>query len=175
MTENERQIRKACEEYLKSYFSRRDINGIIEILSKKYTVIGTGKDEFATEYLRGIELFKRDLSQAPETVETTIHQFVIEEITSDTGIVLLSLDLKTVIDKSPLELSNLRASLFFNRENGKWLIRHIHISLPFFDQEVEESYPLKELEKQNKLLEELVSDKTDELKKLMKTLSGLTN
>lgn len=92
-------------------------------------------------------------------------------------------DIQTHILNQELKINNLRLSIVFVKVQGRWLIQHMHISLPTTAHENEESYPGKELENRNIVLQRLVDRKTTELNnanqelqtrlKEIKTLSGL--
>lgn len=81
-------------------------------------------------------------------------------------------------------MSFIRFSIIvFVKIQGRWLIEHMHVSLPTSAHEEEEAYPIKELEDRNIVLQRLVDEKTkalshanQELQKRLdeiKTLSGL--
>lgn len=170
-------------EYLNTYLIKRDINGIIDLLSKDVTCFGTGIDEVAYDFDTLKKLFIRDIEQAPNKVDYEIKNLKISMPADNVGIVACEINFKTIILNQEFKYNNLRLSLVFVKKDNKWLIEHNHISLPTVEQEEGEAYPIKELEERNKVLQRLVEERTEELKKVneelmnkieeIKTLRGL--
>ncbi|MCX7991494.1 MAG: nuclear transport factor 2 family protein, partial [Proteobacteria bacterium] len=151
--------------YLDCYLTKRDINSTLNLFGKNATIFGSGIDEIAYDFDVLDMLYRRDISQAPDKVNYTIDKISFKIPADNVGIVSCEISFQTYILNQEVKLNGLRLSLVFVKTDDKWLIEHMHISLPTTAHEAGEAYPIKELEERNKVLERLVEEKTEELKK----------
>lgn len=173
MIYNEKEVLEVFRKYLTAYFSERDLEKTITLLSDKLTLFGTGEDEFSNSAAQNKKLYKRDIEQAPNKIEVEENELVVDFLNESSAFVLGNVNLKTVVEGQTLILENLRMTMLFEKQNENWQLRHKHVSFPFVDQKTEESYPLKELQIRNKSLEEMVNIKTEELQAANSELSKL--
>lgn len=176
-------LQKALTHYLDTYFVKRDFETTLTLLSPRVSGYGTGLDEASYGFKDFKELYLRDITQAPDAINYSIISTHIESPLNKLGIVSCELNIQTHILNQELKINNLRLSIVFVKVQDIWLIQHMHISLPTTAHEHEESYPVKELENRNIVLQRLVDRKTTELNnanqelqkrlKEIKTLSGL--
>ncbi|WKY42824.1 diguanylate cyclase [Eubacteriaceae bacterium ES2] len=159
--------------YLDAYFLNRNLNDTMKLFGKPITGFGTGLSENAYHYDDFIRLFNRDFEEAPEKVEYDITQMVTHFLNEGVATAACQLNIKTRIMNQDVKLNFLRLSLIFIKIDHTWLIHHMHISLPTDAHDDDESYPIKELEERNQLLEKLVVEKTQSLNKALKEISKL--
>jgi diguanylate cyclase (GGDEF)-like protein len=159
--------------YLDAYFLKRDFHETMKLFGKPLTGFGTGLSENAFQYDDFIRLFKRDFAEAPEKIDYDITQMVTHQIKKDLATAACQLNIKTTIMNQEVRFNFFRLSLIFIKTDQTWLIHHMHISLPTDAHEKDESYPIKELEERNLLLEKLVEEKTRSLNQALKQISEL--
>lgn len=160
---------KLCKEYFDIYLKERDFDGTLKYLSPELKGFGSGEDEFAKYNFDMKRLFKRDIEQAPNEIKYVYHEFEVEVLSNVSAIAFGIMDLETEILGQEIKLTNFRFSILFSRKNESdiFLIRHKHASFASKQQGNDESYPLKELEERNLILNRLVEEKTHELEKLL--------
>ncbi|MDY0131660.1 MAG: nuclear transport factor 2 family protein [Desulforegulaceae bacterium] len=176
-------IHKALLRYLDTYFIERNLEKTLKLFNSQAFGFGTGADE-KTSCSNDLEkFFSRDIKQAPNKIQYTIKKLDINLPSKDTGITACEINIKTIILKQEISFNNLRLSIFFKKNEKEWLIEHMHISLPTLEHGENESFPIKELEDKNKVLQRLVDEQTKTLKnaneklekaiKEIKTLRGI--
>lgn len=134
---------------------------------------GTGFDEKSYSSADLVVLYKRDIDQVKNPIFYQINTSHIHTPTNNTGIISSELEIKANILNQEVKINNLRLRMFWVRHNQKWLIEHMHISLPTDAHEGDEAYPIKELEEQNKVLQRLVDERTRELNNAIVEISKL--
>lgn len=159
------ELLKNFDNYIQVYFNERNTDKTFAFFSNAITGFGTGIDEIAREAGQFKELYLRDFEQAPEKVNVVYNFSDAVYLSQTSGMINAVISIDTEISGMPLVLNNLRISAVFIKENDIWVIRHMHISLPAEIHDAGESYPLKELEERNRILEKMVVEKTHELEK----------
>lgn len=163
-------IYKAFIRYLDTYFIERNLKETLKLFSPNFSGFGTGVNE-RVFCLNGLKkMYLQDISQVSNSIYYTIKKIDIKFSIKDVGIVSSELDIKTNILDQKIALNNLRISVFFSKNERKWLIEHMHISFPTLEHGEEEAYPLKELEDLNKVLQRRVDKKTIFLREANKRL-----
>ncbi|MCX8037456.1 MAG: nuclear transport factor 2 family protein [Candidatus Sumerlaeia bacterium] len=157
------ELRQALLHYLECYLVKRDISLTLALFTPLATGYGTGIDEIAYDFSTLGKLYLRDISQAPDSVQYTITNSHFYSPADNLGIVSCELNFRAIVLQQEVKLNGLRLSLMFVKTEGKWLIAHMHISLPTTAHEAGEAYPIKELEERNKVLSRMVKEKTEEL------------
>jgi diguanylate cyclase (GGDEF)-like protein len=138
------------------------------------TGFGTGLDERGDSFDQSVILYSRDIEQAPDPIDYTIHMISTHLITPEVGLVRAELDLKTRIFDQELSFNHMRLTVVFtNQDQDGWKIFHHHTSLPSSEHGAKESFPIKELEDRNKILQRLVEKRTKELKEANLALKKL--
>jgi len=151
------------DKYINAYFTERNPDKTFAMFDDKFTLFGTAPDDIALNIQDAKTLYSRDMAQIPHSVEITSRKIEATVISKETGLISAVISIKTEVENNNIEIEGLRLSLLLQRKGKTWLIIHKHISLPAIDLDPGESYPLKELEKQNLRLEALVAEKTIEL------------
>lgn len=156
-------IRSAFDAYLDAYFTRRDGKAVDGMLSRRVTGYGTGRDETTFGELSMRDLFERDLASAPNTVVYRMQHCAIRRLDRDCGVVIADMDISTLIAQQQMTFRDLRMTLIFCRQADRWLIEHLHVSLPTVEHGEDEAFPVKELEERNAALTRLVEERTEQL------------
>ena len=157
------ELYQATIDYLEAYFLKRDLKKTLRFFDPMVNGCGTGMDEKAYGFDDFIRLFKRDIEQAPEKIDYELTDIDINASRDGLGIVFCGFNISTRILGQEIRFNNFRLSLIFTKGKNKWLIVHMHISLPTDAHEEDEAYPIKELEERNQTLSRLVAEKTESL------------
>ena len=156
----QQELQSAFNLYLHTYFQERDLEGIKQILHPEMTGIGTAGDENAFDSPTVIQLYERDIAQAPHPFQVHVHTLHTDVIDASTGMINAVLSLSSGVNDVLMALLNVRLSILFTRIDNTWLIRHIHFSEPAADTPAGKSYPERHLAAYSGLLEQIVMDKT---------------
>lgn len=175
MTENPSdEIRLAFNQYLDLYFTRRDLQSTLTMLSPTISGFGTGMDEKGFDLEDFKRLYARDLAEAPNPIHYQISKLHISTPAHGLGIVSCILNIQTQILDQKLSFNHLRLSMVFAHHQGAgWLVELMNISLPTELHAKDESYPIKELEAQKITLQRLVEEKTRALNDALHKISML--
>ncbi len=165
-----RKFQEAFDRYLDAYMNMRDLASLKQMVAKDFCGCGTGLDEIFYDMQTGVSIFQRDIASAPETLHYKIHRQEIKILDPENALVVCELDLETRILDQKLKLNNLRMMMVLHEYEGIVKIAGIHISFPSQAHDEDESYPLKELEERNELLNRMVQKQTKELFEQQKQL-----
>jgi diguanylate cyclase (GGDEF)-like protein len=171
----EQALRKTASEYFNAYFLQRDYHRATSYLSPSAQGVGTGIDEVVYTQQAFRRIYARDFEQAPNPIHYEERSSQIAVLSASVGIVTCELNLSTIIEGQALKLNHLRASLVFAKQGARWLIEHMHLSFPSTAHEADESYPIKELEERNQVLQRLVKQRTQELQEALTEIKYLAN
>ena len=176
-------IKGAFLSYMRAYFQERSLERTSAMFHPDMTCIGTGQDEKAWSLEDATKLYHRDFEQAAGPIKVEylfLDAFLLSE---DSGLAVSEINISGVIQEQPFIMNGLRLTAVFTGGKREWRLAHMHISLPTEVHETGEAYPLKEIEERNRLLQEMVEEKTAELQRKnhelemallqIKTLSGL--
>ena len=168
------ELYRALIDYLETYFVQRDLDGTVERLAPGHCGYGTSRDETVYDIETARLLFARDIEQAPNRVYYGIQKLAVTPLSDDHGIVMCELNIRTMIEEQEVRLKNMRQTLVFSRIDGRWLIKHLHMSFPAVGEHgTDESYPNRELEEQTVVLKRLVDTRTAELRDAMVRIEHL--
>lgn len=164
------QVKAAFNQYLDAYFTRRDLNEVISLFSPSVTNIGSGDDELTLNYQQVVDIFTRDRQQCPNPISYTLLTENIEVFSEHSALVIATFNTQTLINNLPYLGDGFRLSMFFNLESNEWKIRHIHFSKGEVELNEGESFPLTQMERRNRILEQVVEERTRELSTLNEEL-----
>ena len=156
------EIKKFFYEYLDLYFTKRNLIDTIKKWSSSSTGIGSEKDEIAYTQDKIKEIYSRDMEQAPNIINYTVHKLHIDSPLKNLGIIVCELSINTEILNHEVIFNNLRISMIIIKKL-EWLIEHQHVSFPASEDSEPETFPIKELREKNEALEKMVKEKTKEL------------
>lgn len=161
--------------YLDTYFSERNIDKILSLLTDNMVGFGTGLDEIAQTKKDIIQLYTRDIEQVPNKIDYDIHNLFITRIAQNVYSANATLSIKTIIHEQEFAFNHLRLSLILVEKDHNYSISLMHISLPTVEHEDDEPYPIKELEGRNSVLQKLVDKQTAELKEALYEINILAS
>ena len=161
--------------YLHHYFTRRDFSALSLMLGDELHGVGSGLYEVGKDRQASDRIFQQDIREAPESIEYEILSLTLTQPNDETGFITSELNLSTCIEQQPIRLKHLRVTLGLTRQQGKWVIQQLHASFPTQVHEDDESYPIKELREQKRVLEAMVSEKTAALERALKQSVLLAN
>ncbi|SFC12526.1 diguanylate cyclase (GGDEF) domain-containing protein [Marinospirillum celere] len=167
------EVGQAFIRYLDLYFIERDLEASLKLLHPAIKGYGTGLDERIFSLADAKKVASRDIEQAPNPVHYELTQLLVDQPSDHLGLVTCELNIKTRILDQELKLNSIRCSCVLLNKKQNWLLYHLHLSLPTNDHGEGESYPIKELEENNQLLQRLVSEKTQELNQALQEISQL--
>jgi len=165
----------ALQEYFAAYFTRRDLEGIIQLAHPSLAGFGSGVDETAYSMGKFISFYRRDLESAPNQLE---YEFVTQKLyplDEKTAVFLGELDMWTTIQGQEIRLNNLRMLLVLHDNGEKVTLAAKHVSFPTQVHDADESFPLKELEDRAQLLSRMVEEKTKSLQEAYSELAKIIN
>jgi PAS domain S-box-containing protein len=148
------------------YNTSRDLDSIVSLFSPHITNIGTGSDELTPDFESVVQIFRRDLEQCPSELIYKEKTISVQVINPAMGLLIAHYDQEGIINDIPFTHQDLRISILWEKEDEKWLIRHIHLSQSEPTLNKGESFPLAEIEEKNQLLEKIVNKRTRDLCKL---------
>ena len=169
------EIRSALIKYLDVYFVERNLTATLELFYPEVMGFGTGVDEIAYTLQDFERLYQRDLSEAPSPIYYQIQRLDVRSPQPGVGHAACELDIRTHILEQQVTFYKLRLSLLYLLVDGRWLITHMHISFPTQAHQADESYPIKELEERNLVLQKLVDQKTKHLSDAIHEISILAS
>jgi len=164
------ELKSVFNQYLQAYFQERDLAKIRAMLHPEMTGIGTAADENAIDLDSALQLFERDIAQAPQPFSVTIHALHADVIDTSTGLIYAVLSASSGSNEILWALINVRLSILLIRRDGKWLIRHLHFSEPSADTDTGKSYPASKLAAYNEILARMVQEKTLQLREQSEAL-----
>lgn len=161
-----KELLEAFEHYCRVYFSERDLQAVMATISPTVTGFGSGRDERVLSG-EGPDVMRRDIEQCPAPIDFKLCRAQASLLSEDCGIVCAEFDLVASIDGQPLVMNGVRSSNVFTRRETKWLLEHLHVSLPWQPQVDGESFPLQELEARTRQLEAMVVERTEALRQAL--------
>lgn len=163
------------EQYFQAYFKDRDFEKVKSFLSPNFTGIGTGIHEFCSTTEESLHIYSKDLEEVKDPIEINELKIIVNYKSDSFYVVSGIFTISGIIEELPFLISDIRFSFSIIKNNGKFKIIHLHNSAPNNKQEDEEIYPLKKLVKQNKLLNEEVEKRNEELTQLNRYLTNSNN
>lgn len=132
------------ENYLETYFGKRDLQRIASYLSETFYGCGTGVDEQVYNKDEGLAIFKRDLEAVTTPIKTIYRKREMQILNETTAIFQACLDVDFKVMDEAMSFHNLRMTVVLHEVDGDIKIVAKHLSLPTDSHEAGESYPVKE-------------------------------
>jgi diguanylate cyclase (GGDEF)-like protein len=156
-------LEQAFRAYLDEYLQCRNLALVRQRLTTDTTGFGTGLDETTFGPLSALALFQRDIESTPEPVTYQIHQLRAKTLAENVGLVLADMDIVAQISGQSVHLRHLRMTTVWRLAGTLATVEHFHVSLPTTEHGEDESYPIKELEDRNLVLQRMVAQRTQQL------------
>lgn len=155
------EIRQLFDDYLRQYASRDD--RLTEFFSEDFSGITGSGDELTKNLDEWIAITRKDFAQVKDPLRIELKDLVTQSLSDTIAVATSAFTIHLPIKDHILSRKTARLVLIFRKESAGWKICHSSISIPFAMAQEGEVYPLQEIEERNKLLEELVAERTREL------------
>lgn len=166
-------IRALFEEYIEMYASRDD--RLTSRFSKDFSGYTGGGDFLVKDQDEWIKITRQDFAQVAGRIRIEMLDLSLQDISSDVVVATAFFHIHLPISDHVLSNETARLVLIFRLEEEGWKIVHSGISIPYHLVQNGEIYPLKGLEKRNKVLESLVHERTQALEAANRKLELLSN
>lgn len=107
--------------------------------SESHVSWGTGKDERFVGLSHFLKFVARDFEQSDSAQLKLLDAYTV--VHENFSWVAVDLEVKISIKGVEHRLENLRGTVVLAKENGAWLIEHMHASWPCVNQEEGQSFP----------------------------------
>jgi len=154
-------IRQLHDDCLRMYASRDD--RFTELFSEDFSGITGSGDELIKERAGWIAINLQDFEQFKDPLRLEFKDLFTQSLSDTIAVATSSFIIHLPIKDHIISRKITRLALVFRKEPAGWKICHCSVSLPFATVQEGEVYPLQEMEERNKLLEELVAERTMEL------------
>ena len=139
-------FKKLTEQLFKMYITAESVNdlGIENYFDENISLIGTGKHELFTNLHEFLESFKFDVKRRGK-IRIEIRNLHQEEEILNEDLVLAhgSVDFAGLFkDGSTCFKTETRFTIIYKWTNGKWLVQHLHQSIPDLEQMDGEEFPV---------------------------------
>lgn len=126
----ETQLEVLSESMAELYFVKRDYIGLMSFLSDQISWIGTGKNEICSSKEEAMSFFEEEkkVYDGYFLIENAWYKGI--EISEDSGVVMITMTIRTPEDASYFTEMPLRFSVFWKKERDLWKVVHVHNSVP---------------------------------------------
>ncbi|MCC0729373.1 sensor domain-containing diguanylate cyclase [Clostridioides sp. ZZV14-6048] len=156
---------------LMSFYVNRDINEVLRYMSKDITWIGPGEQEFLTSFNEIKDYFYAGQNEVPSC---DMNNETFEVVSEDKYrcIVVGKYTIRTKEnDQMILEVCQ-RCTFEIIENNGQLLVRHMHISNPYSEMQVDEFFPNKIGTQSYDYLQRLLKEKTEVIEMITNNING---
>ena len=160
-TGNHKEIQQLLDNCLRLYASRDEL--FMDLFSEDFSGITGSGDELIKDRGGWNAINRQDFEQFKEPLRLELKDIFTQSLSDTIVVATSSFIIHLPIKDHIISRKITRMALIFRKESAGWKICHCSISLPFATAQEGEVYPLQELEERNKLLEELVAERTMEL------------
>ena len=159
-------IRQLFDDYIRMYASRDD--RLTEFFSEDFSGITGSGEELTRELDEWIAITRQDFAQVKDPLRIELKDLITQSLSDTIAVATSSFIIHLPIKDHILSRKTARLVLIFRKESAGWKICHSSISIPFAMAQEGEIYPLQDMEERNKLLEELIEERTIELSEAKK-------
>lgn len=156
---------------LMSFYVNRDIDEVLRYLSKDITWIGPGEQEFLTSFNEIKDYFYAGQNEVPSC---DMNNETFEVVSEDKYrcMVVGKYTIRTKEnDQMVLEVCQ-RCTFEIIENNGQLLVRHMHISNPYSEMQVDEFFPNKIGTQSYDYLQRLLKEKTEVIEMITNNING---
>ncbi len=158
---NHKEIRQLLDNCLRLYASRDE--RFMDLFSEDFCGITGSGDELIKDRAGWNAINRQDFEQLKDPFRIELKDIFTQSLADTIVVATSSFIIHLPIKDHIISRKITRMALIFRKESAGWKICHCSISLPFATVQEGEVYPLQELEERNRLLEELVAERTLEL------------
>jgi PAS domain S-box-containing protein len=163
------EIRRLFDDYLRMYRTRDDL--LTEWFSENFTGFTGGGDFLVKDRAEWVAITRQDFAQVKEHIRIELKDLALQSLTPTIAVTTGFFTIHLPIPDHILSRETARLVLIFRKEPEGWKIVHSGISIPYQLVQKGEVYPLRELTDRNRVLEELVAQRTAELSAANERLS----
>ena len=156
-----RHIQQLFDDYLRMYSTRDD--HLIDCFSENFSGVTGGGDFLVKDRVEWIAITRQDFIQVKAPLRIDPKDLSIQLLSETVAVVTALCTIRLPIEDQIMSRKIVRLVLIFRKESLGWKISHCSYSIP--DQLVGEGeiFPLQELEVRNRVLEEIVAERTMQL------------
>lgn len=154
-------IRQLLDDYLRMYANRDD--RLTGCFSENFSGFTGGGACLVKDLAEWVAITRQDFAQVKEPLRLELKDVALQSLTDDVAVATSFFTIHLPIPDHVLSREVARLVLIFRREAAGWKIAHSSISIPYNLVQEGEVYPLKSLVERNRVLEELVAERTAQL------------
>ena len=159
--ERKRQIRQLFDEYIEMYAARDD--RLTHRFSQNFSGFPGSGETLIKNRDEWVKITRQDFDQVPGRIRIEMLDLELQDLSVDVVMVTAFFHIHLPSGGHFLAREVARLVLVFRLEEGEWMIVHSGISVPYHSAQDGEIYPLASLQEQNKVLQALVTERTQAL------------
>ena len=136
-------VYQAVDEFFKCYFTQRDIEKTLALVTDEVYSIGTGAGEIARNKSEFEALLKAEISNMPNQIFYEINDFESKDIGCCASECFCNMDVRAPIVDGGMISYAVRLTITFVKENGRMLASTFHVSVASVYQHDDEFFPLR--------------------------------
>ena len=156
-----KEIKSLFDEYIDLYSSRNDL--LTNHFSSDFSGFAGGADNLVKDREEWIAVTRQDFAQVKGALRIDVKDLAIQSLAEDIAVATSFFSIKLPIEDDYFSRETARLVLIFHKQAGEWKIAHSSISIPYGLVGKGEIYPLKGVQEQNRLLEQIIAERTREL------------
>lgn len=162
---------KLAKHIITSFYINRDINEVLKYLCENVTWIGPGEQEFLTSFNEIKNYFYAGQDEIPSC---DINNDIFETVSEDENrcMVLGRYAVRTKENAQMILEVNQRCTFEIIEDRGKLLIKHMHISNPYGEMQLDEYFPTKIGTQSYDYLQRLLKEKTEVIEMITNNING---
>ncbi len=164
------EIKNLFDNYIELYSTRNDL--LTELFSADFSGFAGGGNNLVKDREEWIAVTRQDFAQVKEKIEIHIKDLAIQSLAENVAVATSFFTIKLPIKDDFFSREIARLVLIFHKEFDQWKIAHSSISIPYGLVGKGEIYPVKGVEERNKLLEQIISEKSNELENIHQALKA---
>ena len=159
--ERKRKIRELFDEYIEMYAARDD--RLTQRFSQNFSGFPGSGEALIKNRDEWIKITRQDFAQVPGRIRIEMLDLELQDLSVDVVMVTAFFHIHLPNDGHLLAREVARLVLVFRLEEGEWMIVHSGISVPYHSAKEGEIYPMTSLQEHNKVLQALVTERTQAL------------
>jgi PAS domain S-box-containing protein len=163
-------IQGLLDDYLRMYAGRD--GALTGRFSEEFSGFTGGGDFLVKERAQWVGITLQDFAQVKKAITLEHRDSFLQSLSDTVAVATSFFTIHLPIQDHVLSRETARLVLIFRKESAGWLIVHSSISIPYRLVREGEVYPLQELVERNRVLEELVAERTSQLTASNERLRG---
>ncbi|MBY2475801.1 diguanylate cyclase [Clostridioides difficile] len=162
---------KLAKHIITNFYVNRDIDEILKHFSKDVTWIGPGEQEFLTSFNEIKDYFYAGQNEVPSCdISNEIFEIVSED--KNRCMVLGKYTVRTKENVQMVLEAHQRCTFEIIEDNEKLLVKHMHISNPYGEMQIDEYFPNKIGIQSYDYLQRLLKEKTEVIEMITNNING---